>query len=412
MNLRQLEILRAVIRHRTTVAAADELALSQPAISNALKAMEAQAGFALFERVNNRLFPTSEAMALYKESEAIFALHAKLENRVRDLRECRSGLLSIVATPPLAYSIIPRALSDFLRRRQQTRVFFDVRRYEGIIDGVSSRVAELGFALGLSHHPGIAHEVVHTGEMVCVLPPNHPLAERPVISASDLVGLPFIGLERGTRLGEAVRESFAQAGAPFQPTVEVRYCNTACVLAAAGVGAAVVDPFSPRQGGGQGLIVRPFTPKTVAVAYMLWSTNSRSLAQQLRRSHAHRHMRCSIKTMISERTSSTGCVMSWAIATAQPVQAVAYELTDPTVDSQVVTLHARPAIADNRGDDTAMTMRHAQFVSAKRLAVVTIDIFALTPILRASTVVMRDDGRSTSIIGMPRPLMLVLLGVS
>ena len=53
MNLRQLEILRAVIRHRTTVAAADELALSQPAISNALKAMEAQAGFALFERVNN-----------------------------------------------------------------------------------------------------------------------------------------------------------------------------------------------------------------------------------------------------------------------------------------------------------------------------------------------------------------------
>jgi DNA-binding transcriptional LysR family regulator len=271
MNLRQLEILRAVIRHRTTVAAADELALSQPAISNALKAMEAQAGFALFERVNNRLFPTSEAMALYKESEAIFALHAKLENRVRDLRECRSGLLSIVATPPLAYSIIPRALSDFLRRRQQTRVFFDVRRYEGIIDGVSSRVAELGFALGLSHHPGIAHEVVHTGEMVCVLPPNHKLAVRSVISASDLVGLPFIGLERGTRLGEAVRESFAQAGAPFQPTVEVRYCNTACVLAAAGVGAAVVDPFSPRQSGSQDLIVRPFTPKTVAVAYMLWS---------------------------------------------------------------------------------------------------------------------------------------------
>ena len=64
MNLRQLEILRAVIRHRTTVAAADELALSQPAVSNALKTMEAQAGFALFERVNNRLFPTTEAMAL------------------------------------------------------------------------------------------------------------------------------------------------------------------------------------------------------------------------------------------------------------------------------------------------------------------------------------------------------------
>ncbi|MDH6256248.1 LysR family transcriptional regulator [Bradyrhizobium sp. BR13661] len=271
MNLRQLEILRAVIRHRTTVAAAEELALSQPAVSNALKTMEAQAGFALFERVNNRLFPTAEAMALYKESEAIFALHAKLENRVRDLRENRAGHLSIVATPPLAYSIIPPALSGFLRQRPETRVFFDVRRYEGIIEGVLSRVAELGFALGLTHHPGIAHEVVHTGEMVCVLPPQHPLADKPVISAADLSGLPFIGLERGTRLGEAVRDSFARAGAPFQPTVEVRYCNTACVLASAGVGASVVDPFSPRQNGGHGLVVRPFTPTTHAVAYMLWS---------------------------------------------------------------------------------------------------------------------------------------------
>jgi DNA-binding transcriptional LysR family regulator len=271
MNLRQLEILRAVVRHRTTVAAAEELALSQPAISNALKAMEAQAGFALFERVNNRLFPTAEAMALYKESEAIFALHAKLESRVRDLRENRAGHLSIVATPPLAYSIIPPALSDFLRRRPQTRMFFDVRRYEGIIDGVLSRVAELGFALGFSHHPGIAHEVVHRGEMVCVLPPGHALAGRDEISASDLIGRPFIGLERGTQLGEAVRDSFARAGAPFQPTVEVRYCNTACVLAAAGVGAAVVDPFSPRQSGNGGLVVRPFVPKTPALAYMLWS---------------------------------------------------------------------------------------------------------------------------------------------
>jgi len=45
----------------------------------------------------------------------------------------------------------------------------------------------------------------------------------------------------------------------------------ACVLASAGVGASVVDPFSPRQNGGHGLVVRPFTPTTHAVAYMLWS---------------------------------------------------------------------------------------------------------------------------------------------
>lgn len=271
MNLRQLEILRAVVRHRTTVAAASELALSQPAISNALKSMEARAGFALFERVNNRLFPTAEAMTLYKESEAIFALHAKLESRVRDLRDNRAGHLGLVATPPLAYSVIPPALKHFLGERPRTRIFFDVRRYEGILDGLQSGVAELGFALGFTHHPGIAREEVHRGAMVCAMTPDHPLANRDSISAGDLVGLPMIGLERGTRLGEAVRESFAADGAPYQPSVEVRYCNTACALAAAGVGAAVVDPFSPRQTGPRELVVRPFAPHTPAVAYMLWS---------------------------------------------------------------------------------------------------------------------------------------------
>jgi len=201
MTFRQLEILRALIRHRTTVAAAQDLALSQPAISNALKTMEGQAGFALFSRVNNRLFPTTEALALYKASETIFALHAKLESRVRDLRENRSGHLAIVGTPPLAYSVVPPALKRFLAARPGTQVFFDVRRYESVIEAVLSRVAELGFALGFSHQLGIAHEVVHTGEMVCVFAPGHVLARKDEVAAANLVGLPLIGLERGTRLG-------------------------------------------------------------------------------------------------------------------------------------------------------------------------------------------------------------------
>jgi DNA-binding transcriptional LysR family regulator len=253
------------------VAAAQELALSQPAISNALKTMETQAGFPLFQRINNRLFPTAEAMALYEEAEAIFALHAKLKSRMSDLRENRSGQLAIVATPPMAYGLVPPALKSFLQHRPQTRVFFDVRRYEGVVEAVLSRVAEVGLALGLAHHPGIAHEVVQTGQMVCVFAPGHPLARKKVVSAQDLVAFPLIGLERGTRLGEAVRDSFGQSGAAFRPVVEVRYCNTACVLAGAGVGAAVVDPFSPRQGGSHELESRPFVPHTPSDAFMIWS---------------------------------------------------------------------------------------------------------------------------------------------
>jgi DNA-binding transcriptional LysR family regulator len=271
MTLRQLEILRALFRYRTTVAAARYLGLSQPAISNALKSMEAQAGFPLFERINNRLFPTREAQELQREAEAIFARHDLFETKLRDLKESKAGQLRIVATPPIGYGIIPDALKRFLAKRPQVRVFFDVRRYEGVVDSVETNLVELGFALGLEAHLGLETEAVFSGDMVCVMPPGHPLARKSVITAADLPPYPFIALERGTRLGEAVRDAFQRAGTPFRYAVEVRYCNTACVLAQSGVGLAVVDPFSPSLGARHELIVRPFTPTTRATAYASWS---------------------------------------------------------------------------------------------------------------------------------------------
>jgi DNA-binding transcriptional LysR family regulator len=271
MTLRQLEILRAIVHYRTTVAAARQLGLSQPAISNAIRAMEAQAGFPLFERINNRLFPTKEAQDLHAEAEAIFAMHDRLERRLSDLRDSKAGHLRIVATPPIGYGIIPGALRRFLAKRPQVQVFFDVRRYEGVIENVERNVVELGFALGLDAHPSLHAEAVFAGDMVCVVRPGHPLARHAVVTPADLGAHPFIALERGTRLGEAVREAFNRARAPFRFAVEVRYCNTACVLAESGVGAAVVDPFSPGAGARRDLVVRPFQPTTRAVAYAAWS---------------------------------------------------------------------------------------------------------------------------------------------
>lgn len=272
MTLRQLEILRAVVRYRTTVAAARQLGLSQPAVSNALKTMEAQAGFALFERINNRLFATREAQELYAQAEAIFAHHDLFATKLRDLKESRAGQLRIVATPPIGYGIIPIALKSFLAQRPQVRVFFDVRRYEGVVESVETNLVELGFALGLEAHPTLHSDAVFAGDMVCVMKPGHPLARKKVVSAADMRGHPFIALERGTRLGEAVRDAFAKSGATFDFAVEVRYCNTACVLADSGVGIAVVDPFSPQAGNGYDLITRPFAPATRAIASATWSS--------------------------------------------------------------------------------------------------------------------------------------------
>ncbi len=260
MNLRQIELLRAVVRCETTVRAAQELGLSQPAVSNAIKHLESQVGFPLFERVNNRLFPTAEARTLYEESEPIFTLHAALEARVQDIKENRAGHIRIIATPPLGYGVLPAALRNFLAKRPKVRISFDIRRFEHVLESVENGTAELGFVMGLDDDRGLDAETFFAGDMVCVMRPEHPLAAKAVITPEDLREAPYIALEQGTRMGTIVRRAFAQADVPFRFSVEVRYCNTACVLAESGVGVAVVDPLSPVFSGHYDLAIRPFAP--------------------------------------------------------------------------------------------------------------------------------------------------------
>ncbi|MFA6967392.1 LysR family transcriptional regulator [Bosea sp. (in: a-proteobacteria)] len=269
MNLRQIELLRAVVRCETTVRAAHELGLSQPAVSNAIKHLESQIGFPLFERINNRLFPTAEARELCLDSDPIFNMHAAFEAKVQDLKENRTGHVRIIATPPLGYSVIPIALRNFLAKRPNTRVSFDIRRFENVIESVDNGLAELGFVLGLNDYRGLDGESFFSERMVCVMAPEHPLAAKATITPDDLRSAAFIALERGTRMGTIVRQAFAEVGVPFRSAVEVRYCNTACILAETGVGVAVVDPLSPLSA--KNLAVRRFEPASPVSASVVRS---------------------------------------------------------------------------------------------------------------------------------------------
>jgi DNA-binding transcriptional LysR family regulator len=244
--------------------------MSQPAVSNAIKSMEQQVGFPLFERINNRLFPTAEAQVLYEDAEPLFNIRNSLDAKLHDLREIQAGYLRLLSTPPLGYGAIPMALRRFLASRPKVKVFFDVRRFEHVIESVETRIVDLGLVLGYDDQPDLESAVVFNGEMVCVFRADHPLAAKETIAPADLVEVPFIALERGSRLGTLERQAFSQSDCPFNFNVEVRYCQTACVLAEQGVGAAVVDPFSAAFGTWRDLVFRPFLPATPVTAHAVW----------------------------------------------------------------------------------------------------------------------------------------------
>ncbi len=271
LSLRQIEILRAVILLRTTAGAARALGMSQPAVSNALRKMESSLGFQLFDRSANRLVPLEAAKILFEDSEPMLAVQLALKERIDDLRTDKLSRLRILSTGPLGLGILPRVLKKFAVGHPGLGVRFDIRRLSQVVRAAEAGQADIGFGIELGAQPGLTVEPLHSGAMVCVCPPDHPLAQCDAVTAQDLHRYDFIALDARSTLGEVTRDGFRKADVPFDFAVEVSNTATACAMARAGFGCALVDPWTPRQVADRDLIIRPFRPDLKITAYAFWS---------------------------------------------------------------------------------------------------------------------------------------------
>lgn len=278
INLRLLEIFGAVMRCQTTVDAAIELGISQPAVSTGIKQLEGQLGFALFDRVNRRLLPTEDARLLYQEIDPIFMMLRSAENRIRSLRSGNAGILRILATPPLGFGMVPRALKEFLTGRSGVKVNFDVVNLNQVIQAVELGVADVGLVLGLESHPAVNVEVISESQMVCMVPNEHPLVRETELEIPQIAKYGYIAQKLESPLGVALAHAFGEQKQAYQPEIEVRYTNSAAVLAEAGVGIGFVDGITAQLHTWRDVKVIPFRPAlpiTVCLVTRMNSTNNR-----------------------------------------------------------------------------------------------------------------------------------------
>ena len=278
LSLRLLEIFGTLMLRQTTVAAAEELGISQPSVSTAIKQLEEQLGFELFEREKKRMIPTNEARSLFQEVEPLFEQLRSVESCVRDLRGGTVGKLRIMATPPLGHSVVPGALSAFLADRPGVTVQYDVRRMDAVIDAVAIGAADIGLCLGLDSHPGVDVTTIQWERMVALMRDDHPLAALSIVSPQDIAGHNLIGLDRASSLGLMVQNAFDLARVPYTPQIEVRYCHTAAVLAHSSNGIAVVDYHTSTFRPNMALTSRPFDP-AISVPACVISRPGRSLSR-------------------------------------------------------------------------------------------------------------------------------------
>lgn len=268
MNLRQIEILRAVMRRRTTTGAAHELGMSQPAVSNAIKHAESQLGYLLFDRVNSRLVPTREAEILFKESESLFHLYEAFRRKTLDLSSGKTGRLSILVTAELSESLIPPVLKTFLTYHPDVQVSIDVLSLEGVLDGLDSGAGDIGFAMAAAARPGQALEPLSEMEIVCACPSDHQIATLPFVTPADLADQRLIEAPTTGRIHNMVQEAFTKSAVRFPSQIQMRFMNVATRCVQGGLGIALVDALTASANRYNGVVFVPFRPR---LPVQVWS---------------------------------------------------------------------------------------------------------------------------------------------
>jgi DNA-binding transcriptional LysR family regulator len=269
MNLRQMEVFRAVMLTGSVGAAAELLHVSQPAVSKVLAQAARQAGVPLFERVRGRLVPTAEAQQLYTEVDALWRGVERIRDVARALAQPRAGRLRLAVSASVAAYLVPQAVALLCEGFPEIQTQMEILIAPIMVESLLDRTADLGIALQPNDHPNLLTIQSYRCGFACVMREDHPLARKKVLEPADLRGERVITSPENTPYGQALRRAYGREAPQLRLDLQVRSSTSACWQARAGGGIAVVDRAAVAGGTFPDLAVRDFrTRERLAVGIL------------------------------------------------------------------------------------------------------------------------------------------------
>jgi len=261
MNLRfrQLQALHKVVESGTVSAAAEQLNISQPGVSNLLSQLEHTCQLKLFNRLKGKLIPTNEGLVLYNEVDTLVRGLAHVEQSVVDLQNKQTSKLQIASIHALSFGFMQAQIAQFSRQYENLSVSFQSQYSQKIQEWVDVGL----FEIGVSEMPvatGPFNTVVFKIETLCAMPSDHPLACHKVLTPSLLSGEPLIIMGPQHMVTRRAKEAFVEAGARWNPVVHTHLFANKLSFIKEGMGIGLVDVISLRNDSSDRFITRPFAP--------------------------------------------------------------------------------------------------------------------------------------------------------
>jgi DNA-binding transcriptional LysR family regulator len=243
MDTRQLQAFCAVVEKKSFSQAAEQLGVTQPAVSLQVRALEQRLGQSLLDRSGRRVEPTEAGRRLYRSAQRMLALEEQLLDEVSADDGRLTGTLAIGASTGPGAHLVPLLLCDFQREHPDLHVALSIWDTQTVIDRVVDRQLELGVVGALRRHRSLEFEPLVRDEIVLAVPPGHDAAGG-TISLDELKEETLIVMQEGAGVRQVVEEELRRAGLRLrgvEPKLELGLQESVKSAVAAGYGVAFIS---------------------------------------------------------------------------------------------------------------------------------------------------------------------------
>jgi len=243
VTLRQLRAFEAAYRLRNLTHAAEELHMTQSAMSALIKQLEDSLQVQLFERTPRALKPTAAADEAYSQSVDILTGAATLQAGMKNRAKAAESVLSFSCVPSLASTVVPTVLNRFRRAMPAVRPIVFDEGDDALMERVRSGECEFSVSTFAQDPDALAQIPLVVGHLGVACAKSSPLARLKRVTWGDLVGQPIIHLSKGSSLQQQIQEYFPDAARNYKPAYEIGFIHTALAMAAEGLGVVIVQSF-------------------------------------------------------------------------------------------------------------------------------------------------------------------------
>ena len=190
--------------------AANELNITQPAITRHIRELEERYKVSLFERKGNKIYLTKAGEKVYNSYKEIAQLYRALEFEISQMHNSVSGEFRIGASSTISQYVIPKIIASFHKRYPQISIYlingnsFEMERQ------LEENIIDIALVENITSQPGISYRDFLEDELIVVAGKDSVYAKQNTISKEDLIKIPIVLREQGSGTLDVIRNSLAQ----------------------------------------------------------------------------------------------------------------------------------------------------------------------------------------------------------